>query len=198
MEELKNALMQIEMPHDMKERIRKNCLSELSNEAEENHMKKRKTTKRTFFIAAVLVLCLPVIGMAVSNTGMFRDVKTIFGTVTGTEYENATEEITLSAVTEDVTLRLEATFVAPDTPPYRECEQFAIGSYLILDKTGNIVLKDKETQPEVITDGKVVFDLPFEELEKGTYTMMIDSFIGSKKADQPLPIYGNWEIKFSL
>ena len=197
MEELKNAMKQIEMPDDMKERIRKNCLIQLS-EMEERPMRKRKPMKRTFLIAAALVLCLPVISMAVSNSGAFKDVKNIFGTVTGTEYENTTDEIIISTVTEDMTLRLEATFVDPDAPPYRECEQFAIGSYQILDKTGNIVLKDKETQPEVITDGKVVFGLPFEELEKGTYTMMIDSFIGSKKADQPLPIYGSWELDFSL
>ena len=198
MENMKNTIKKIEMPNDMKERIRKNCLDALSHETEEHPMKKRKPLKRTFLIAAVLVLCLPVIGMAVSNSGAFKDVKNMFGAVTGTEYENAAEEILVSAVAEDMTLRLEATFVDPDAPPYKECEQFAIGSYQILDKTGNIVLKGKETQPEVIIDGKVVFGLPFEELEKGAYTMMIDSFIGSKKADQPLPIYGNWEIPFTI
>ena len=198
MEEMKNAMKKIEMPDDMKERIRKNCLDAFAHETEERPMKKRKPMKRTFLIAAALVLCLPVIGMAVSNTGAFKDVKTIFGTVIGTEYENATKEIAVTLSTEGNKLLVETTFVNPDVPPYNACEMFAIGSYRILDKTGNVVLEFEETQPEEVTDGKATFSLPFEHLENGTYILKIDSFISSKKADQPLPLYGNWELDFSL
>jgi len=198
MEEMKNAMKKIEMPDEMKERIRKNCLDALSHETEERPMKKRKPLKRTFLIAAALVLCLPAIGMAVSNSGSFRDVKNIFGAVTGTEYENATDEITLSAAAEDMVLLVETTFVNPTAPPYNACETLSIGTYQILDQAGTVVLNGEETQPEAPRDGKAVFRLPLDELKKGTYTLKIDSFIGSKKADQPLPIYGNWELDFSL
>lgn len=198
MEEMKNAMKKIEMPDEMKKRIRKNCLDTLSHETEEQPMQKRKPLKRTFLIAAALVLCLPAIGMAVSNSGSFRDVKNIFGAVTGTEYENATDEITLSAAAEDMVLLVETTFVNPTAPPYNTCETLSIGTYQILDQAGTVVLNDEETQPEAPTDGKAVFRLPLDELKKGTYTLKIDSFISSKKADQPLPIYGNWELDFSL
>ena len=198
MENLKNAIEKIEMPHEMKERIRKNCLAKLSHETEERPMKKRKPVKRTFLIAAVLVLCLPVIGMAVSNTGMFRDIKNIFGAVTGAEYENATEEITLSLSAEEKELLVETAFVNPDVPPYSETEMLAIGTYQILDEGGNTILEGTESPAVVVTEGQAVFRLSLDDLEKGSYTLKIESFISSKKADQPLPIYGNWEIPFSI
>ena len=198
MENLKNAIEKIEMPEDMKERIQKNCLGALSHETEGKRMKNRKPLKRTFLIAAVLVLCLPVIGMAVSNTGKFKDVKNIFGAITGTEYENATEEITVSLFAEEKTLFVETAFVNPDIPPYNACEMLSIGAYQIMDKTGNIVMEGEETSPVMVVDGKTIFDLSLKNLEKGNYTLKIDSFISSKKADQPLPIYGNWELNFSL
>ena len=83
MQKLKTAMETIEMPVSMQERIRNNCLTEM----EEYPMKQKniKPMKRSVLIAAVLVLCLPVVGMAVSNTGMFKDIKNIFGTVTETE-----------------------------------------------------------------------------------------------------------------
>ena len=161
-------------------------------------MKKRKPVKRTFLIAAVLVLCLPVIGMAVSNTGMFRDIKNIFGAVTGTEYENATEEITLSLSAEGKELLVETTFVNLDAPPYSESEMLAIGAYQILDEGGNAVLEDTESPAVAVEEGQAVFFLSLDDLENGTYTLKIDSFISSKKADQPLPVYGNWEIPFAI
>ena len=161
-------------------------------------MKKRRPMKRTFLIAAVLVLSLPVIGMAVSNTGMFKDVKTIFGTVTGTEYENATNEITVSLSAEENELLVKTTFVTPDTPPYNASEMLAIGAYQILDEAGNTILKGTESPAVVVEEGQAIFHLSLDDLKKGTYTLSIDSFISSKKADQPLPIYGNWVIPFTI
>ena len=198
MENLKNAIEKIKIPEDMKERIQKNCLDVLSHETEENRMKTRKPLKRTFLIAAVLVLCLPVIGMAVSNTGKFKDVKNIFGAITGTEYENATDEITVSLSVNEKNLFVETSFVNPDIPPYNACEMLSIGAYQIMDKTGKIVMEGEETSPVMVVDGKTIFDLSIENMKNGNYTLKIDSFISSKKADQPLPIYGNWECDFSL
>ena len=74
----------------------------------------------------------------------------------------------------------------------------AIGTYQILEKTGTVVFKGTESPAVVIEEGQAAFHLPLEDLESGSYILMIDSFIGSKKADQPLPIYGNWEVDFSL
>ena len=74
----------------------------------------------------------------------------------------------------------------------------AIGTYQLLDETGNVILEGEETSPVMATEGRAVFRLSLDDLEKGVYTLKIDSFIGSKKADQPLPIHGNWEIPFSI
>ena len=198
MQNLKNTMESIEMPADMKERIAKNCLAEIAHERTETPMKKRKSLKRTLLIAAVLILCLPVAGLALKSGGNFKDIKNIFGAVTGTEYENATDEITLSLSTEENSLLVETTFVNPDAPPYSFCEQLSIGTYQVLDKAGNIVLEGADTSPVTVTEGQTRFYITLDDLEKGTYTLKIDSFISSKKADQPLPIYGNWELNFSL
>ena len=198
MQNLKNAMESIEMPADMKARITQNCLTERSHETEERYMKKTKPLKRTFLIAAVLVLCLPVAGLAVKTSGSFKDIKNFFGAVTGTEYENATDEITVSLSAEENELLVKTTFVNPAAFPYKECEMLAIGSYKILDKTGNTVLEGTDTAPVTVTEGQALFYVALDDLENATYTMKIDSFISSKKADQPLPIYGNWELNFSL
>lgn len=198
MQNLKAAIESIEMPADMKARITQNCLTELSRETEEKYMKKTIPLKRTFLIAAILVLCLPVAGLAIKSNGFFKDVKNIFGTVTGTEYENATDEIIVSLSAEEKNLLVKTTFVNPDTPPYSACEFLSIGTYQVLDEAGNVILKSEETQPKEISDGKAEFCLSLEGLENGDYILHIDTFISEKKADQPLPIHGNWEIPFSI
>ena len=196
MQKLKTAMESIEMPAPMQERIRNNCLTEM----EEYPMKQKKTKplKRAALIAAALVLCLPVIGMAVSNTGMFKDIKNIFGAVTGTEYENATDEITVTLAIEGKELLVNTTFVNTGIPPYNECEMLSIGTYQFLDETGKVILEGDETTSVMVTEGQAVFCFSADGLKKGTYTLKIDSFISSKKADQPLPIHGSWEIPFSI
>jgi len=36
-----------------------------------------------------------------------------------------------------------------------------------------------------------------DDLASGEYRLMINAFVGSKKADQPLVISGTWECGFS-
>ena len=51
----------------------------------------------------------------------------------------------------------------------------------------------------VPVDGTVMeIGISVPELDAGDYILKIDSFIGSAKADQPLPINGPWECEFSV
>lgn len=150
-------------------------------------MKKRLSV----LIAAALIttLCCATAFAAVSG-GWFADVKNSFGAVTGTEYHNATEEIAVTAEAESGLLTVHVTFLAPEQFPYRETESLRIGEYTIADRSGN------ETDAAPIVNGTAQLTIPIGELPAGEYTLHITSFIGEKKAEQPLPIYGDWECGF--
>ncbi len=45
-------------------------------------------------------------------------------------------------------------------------------------------------------NGKVTFEIPLDDIASEEYELVINEFIGSKKADQPLPIKGEWECVF--
>jgi len=45
-------------------------------------------------------------------------------------------------------------------------------------------------------NGKITVAIPLETLESGSYKLIVDSFVGGSKADQPLEIHGNWECEF--
>lgn len=150
-------------------------------------MKKRLAV----LIAAALIttLCCATALAAVSG-GWFADVKNGFGAVTGTEYHNATEEITVTADAESGLLTVHVTFVSPDEFPYRELETLRINEYTVADRSGT------KTDAVPIVNGSAQLTVPVNDLPAGEYTLHITSFLGEKKAEQPLPIYGDWEYTF--
>lgn len=152
-------------------------------------MKKRMTV----LIAAVLITALCcVTAFAAVNGGWFADVKNGVGAITGTEYHNATEEITVTAEANNNPLTVTVTFLAPEQFPYRELETLRIGEYRIDDNSGN------ETDNAPIVNGIAQLTIPVGDLPAGSHTLHIASFIGEKKAEQPLPIYGDWECTFTV
>jgi len=152
-------------------------------------MKKRMTV----LIAAVLITALCcVTAFAAVNGGWFVDVKNGVGAVTGTEYHNAAEEIAVTAEVNNDLLTVTVTLLAPDQFPYREEETLRIGEFTIDNKSGS------QTDATPIVNGTAQLTIPIGELSAGDYTLHITSFIGEKKADQPLPIYGEWECGFTI
>ena len=155
--------------------------------------------RRPVAAAAVLALCicLPMAGVAAGNSGFFRDV--MRGTaVVGTEYEQATAEIAVDADFDNGKLTVTANFLIPDAAPYRECEELAVGSYRIMTGNGKIAAEGEKSENAAITNGQAVMRIPVEALNPGEYTVRIDAFIGSKKADQPLTLKGYWECELTV
>jgi len=152
-------------------------------------MKKRLSV----LIAAALisVLCCATAFAGISG-GWFADVKNSFGAVTGTEYLNATEEISVTAEAEDGLLTVTVAFLTPEQFPYREIETLRIGEFTIDSSSGS------ETDAAPIANGTVQLTIPIGELSAGEHILHITSFIGEKKAEQPLPIYGEWECAFPV
>ena len=197
MSSLKKSVESIEMPEAMQHRIAANSKKTLMEDR--NMDKAGNWFRRPVIVAAMLVLCicLPVAGVAAGNSGFFRDV--MRGTaVVDTEYEQATGEINVTADLVDGKLTVTANFLVPDALPYRGCEVLAVGSCRIIADNGEIVAEGEKSENTALINGQAVMRIPVEALGSGVYTIQIDSFISSKKADQPLPMKGSWECGFTV
>ena len=221
---LKEEIKEIQMPLKMRERIIENCRNAESKKeradmknvnivnAEENKSvantskKARKsTTKWTRFaaIAAAVTLCLGLGGvtaLAASGKleGFFADVTRWDGAVVGTTYEQATEEIEVSATVSGESLVVDAVFLKAGEAPYAYVDGFGVQKYQIVDAKGDVVVEGISSQTVEITDGKVSVALPLDKLESGSYTLIITEFVGTAKAEQDLPIKGYWVCEFAL
>ena len=206
MEELlKKKMEEIKMTGAMQERILQNCLKAAEKERMDRNMVEKKSNKRWFqkplAVAAALALCLTVGGVtafAASGESFFKDITDWRGAVTGTTYEQATDEITVNVTAEAGVLKVEAVFVEAEKAPYSEVEQLAIGKYRMIDANGNTVAQGDAGEAVPVQDGQTALMLDVEELPAGQYTLQLQSFIGSKKAEQPLSINGNWKWEFSI
>jgi len=196
---IKGAVENINMPDDMSRRITNNCRSTLQQQKENISMKNNKAiiTRRPLVIAAIIVLCVCLCVSVAAISGSFRDIKGINGAVTGTIYENAHSEIDISAHIEGNVLLVKAELLFADELPYREFEQFEIGGYKIVNANGKTIMEGQSEGVE-LNGSLVEIRIPLENIEEGNYKLIISSFIGSKKADQPLSVTGHWECDFAI
>ena len=200
-EELKQAVKGIELSEEARERIIQNCRSAVFQEEKlimQKHMNFR--VKKYTAIAAVVVICLCTViaAAATGQFGYFRDIATWSGTVTGVEYEQANHEISVDVTVVERELDVSVTLLVPDALPYRDLETIGIGSYQILDPSGNPVAEGGGTDSASIIDSSANLQIPVNALEKGAYKLVIHSIVGGKKADQPLNMNGIWEYEFVL
>ncbi len=198
--ELKQCMEKIEMSGEMQDRIIRNCRLSAAQKTEETTMKNsvRSNFKKVMSIAAVVALCLGVSAVAASHFGHFKDVKDWTGAVTGTVYVQATNEIKVDAAVDQDTLIITAALLAPDTVPYSELETFGIGSYQIVDESGDVVLEGESDEFVEIVDGEARMAVLLDGIESGDYKLLVSAFVGDKKADQPLKISGAWECGFTI
>lgn len=197
-ERLVKQVRDIEMPEEMRERIVRNCLNKKSNRRE----KKVMNFKKALTIAAAFVLCIGVTGVGVlaateNLKGFFKDITNWNGTVVGTTYEQASDELNISVVGAEDELDVQIIMVEPNKPPYITFDEMGIGSYKIVDASGNVVFEGNGTDRFEITDGQVNVNIPMENIADGAYTLIVNSFVGASKADQPLEINGLWECEFT-
>lgn len=195
---LKKEVKQIEMPKEMQRQIIQNCYGKM----EESRM---KNTSKKFYIkpmaaVAAMALCLCLTGItAMASTGklqgFFKDVKNWNGAVTGTTYEQATDEVELSSSVAGNELVVTLRAVNPDVAPYHFFEKFGIEKYQIVDSKGKVIAEGATENEEVI-DGVVSVDISLKKLPNGEYKLVVTQLVGSAKADQPLVLNGNWECSF--
>lgn len=200
-EKMIEAVKDIKMPQNMQERIISNC----QKEVEVNYMSKNTTKslfKRPMVAVAALALCFCLTGVtALAATGklqgFFKDIIGWNGAVTGTSYEQATDEIEMSIVEVSDILTVELEMVNPDVAPYSVFDTFGIKEYKIMDVNGNVITENKETEMVELADGKVNVCISLEGVSSGEYKLVVNKLVGSAKADQPLEISGIWECTFT-
>ena len=194
---MKNIADKIVMPEDMKRRIITNCKLEISQTRKVSNMKKN-TFKRPAAVFAAMAICLSLSISAMAASGMlkgfFQDIKRPDGAVIGTTYEQATDEIAIKLNVIDDVLAVEASFAGK---ALFEAEELALGSYKIVDGNGKIVKEGTSTGHSEIADGCTTIKIYIADVEDGSYKLVINSFIATKKADQPLTVNGNWECNFT-
>ena len=198
-EKLKNAAENITMPDEMKCRLAKNCNTQITNSGKETAMKHIHFRKPAALLAAVVVcLSLAVAAMAAPGRvkGFFRDVKDWRGAVVGTSYEQATDEIHMSVTANGEELTVQATFVNPQMAPYKYVERLGIAEYKIVDAKGKTVEKGTAESAE-IRNGQTVIKIPLDDIDGGTYKLVVTVFVAEAKSEQPLPLHGHWEAEFT-
>lgn len=194
-------LNKIEMPKEMRERVIKNCVIEM----EEKTMRKNTSKKflgRPVVAVASLVLCLCLTGVtALAATGklqgFFKDITDWKGAVTGTAYEQATDEVELSVALVADELAVAVTMLKPEEAPYSSFETFGIESYKIVDLAGSVIAEGEATALAEVVDGKVNVNISLDNISSGEYKLIVNKMVGSAKADQPLVISGTWECEFA-
>ena len=200
---LKAATESITMSEEMKARIAKNCKVQIQSTMEEHTM---KTNKNRFFVRkpaavfAALAICLSLSVTALAATGVlqgfFRDITNNRGVVVGTSYEQATDEISVDVSVNGNELTALATFANPQMMPYSEAEKLGIAAYQIVDANGKVV-KEGAVESTEIVNGQAAVSIKLDDIDSGSYKLIVTAFVSEKKADQPLNINGNWECAFN-
>jgi len=184
---------------------------EIKNMEARTMSKPKFTIKRTMAIAAVLALCLVVVCMtplASSIKGFFSDIVRFDGAITGTNYENATNDIKvdvleLTSENGNLNIPLGLTIQNPTEAPFPYIQEIAVSEYKILDNNNKEIVKTKLSAEDgdkgIISDGKVliILSLDSKKIKSGEeYTIVIEKMYGLAKADAPLHITGTWKCNF--
>lgn len=152
---------------------------------------------------AAIALCVCMTGItALAATGVlqgfFKDIFSWNGAVIGTEYENASDELNVTADYNDGKLIVTVKAVDPSMAPYSEMETLRLNSYKIVDTSGNVITDNQSSEPVEIHNGEAIIVITQLSDYEGEYQLIISEFEGGKKADQPLPISGEWLCSFII
>ena len=190
-------------PFDMNEEIKNMEVHTMS--------KPKITMKRILALVAVLALCIitvTITPLANSIKGFFSDIVRFDGAITGTRYENATNDIKvdvleLTSENGNIIIPLDLTFENPTEAPFPYIQEVAVAEYKIIDSNNKEVIKTKlpveDGDKGTVSDGKVLVNLSLNDskFKSGEeYTIAIEKMYGLSKADAPLHITGTWECKF--
>lgn len=162
---------------------------------EKNHSYRRRTDGYRILrpvLAVILLMFMTGITAAAAQRGHFRDIFSFTHAVTGTAYENADDEITVTAVPEKTGIAVSAVPADMSRAPYREIEEWRISRCTLCDQDGRIIDENPVTAWAPCISGTINITIPVTDMKPGTYRLTITEFTGRRKADQDLPVSGTW------
>lgn len=160
-----------------------------------------RSIKPKLVASAAIPLALAIAGTgayAGSKSGFFRDKTTILGTITGETYENATDEIDFSLSYSADTIKVKLVFTEPDIMPYKILETVKLDDFSITAQSDDSEIVCGDITSAAINNGTAELLIPVGELKTGSYSFVLNSVIGEKKAEQPLKISGSWSAGFEV
>lgn len=203
-EHITSKLREISIPANLHDR----CEAGIDRAAHEQkgHITMLKFRKSTVAAAVALVLTAGLltaggITYADSIRGAFSDVTRFDGAVVGTEYHNATEEIEATAEAVSDTVTVNARFLYPADAPYAFITELSLKNVTLTDSSGTKLMTVEETEITHIENGSVSISIPIGTLTLSPdmeYTLTFDTAVGHAKADQPLPMSGNWSCTVNV
>ena len=193
-DDLKISARKIVMSDETKEELIKNCekITEVKN------MGKKKTIVKRAVVIAIVSVCLCCTAAGAAYHGFFKDIIRYDGAVVGTKYEQATNEIKVSVTTDREEITVVAEAVDPLAIPYVTFDNMKLNDYKIIDTNGKTVIDNLPVKGSDYTDGKLKTIISFQNFNNGDYKLIISSFVGESKGDQPLVIGGEWEVAFTF
>ena len=201
-EHIRHELTQIPIPNDLHSR----CVTGMdkAETGRKGQIIMLKSHKKIVAAVAALVLTVGILGggavFADSIRGFFSDVIRFDGAVVGTEYHNATEEIAVTAEAVGDTVIANARFLYPADAPYAFIAELSLRNVTLTDSSGAKLLTVAETEITPINNGSVSITIPMGTVTLSTdaeYTLTFDTAVGHAKAEQPLPMSGNWSCSFT-
>lgn len=155
----------------------------------------RKLKGIMVIVVVLIMLCMSAIGI-IAVVSSDKNITNWKGAITGIPYEQATEELDVSVMDKGEELEIEVTFLAPNKVPYREIEQLGIGKCKIVDVNGKTIVKDIDSEMAEVMNGKAIIVIELEDVQRGSYKLLISEMLGGSKADQPTVLIGSWECEF--
>lgn len=185
MSQIFEPIRAIEIPEETRSRILINCRKNVPIE--------KSGFRKPVLIAAILMIFICAAAAGMGTRGFFRDIRNPLGAITGTEYLEATHEISVQAALSGSSLSVRTEFLNPGAFPWKEAESLSIGSFKILDAAGKTLFKGGNSDPFPVENGCTAIEIPLEKISGTPHTIVIESFVTHKKADQPLSVKGMWE-----
>ena len=201
-EHIRQELTQIPIPHNLHSQCCKGM--DKADAEQKGHITMLKSHKKAVAAVAALVLTVGILGggavFADSIRGFFSDVTRFDGAVVGTEYHNATEEIAVTASADDHSIIVNAQFLYPKDAPYAFISEISLEKITLTDGSGSILMQFEESSATSISNGEAQVSIPLDgrTLDANEeYILYFDTVVGHAKAEQPLPMSGNWRCSFT-
>lgn len=217
---LKNDIERMEVPNDLSMRSKKGIYEAHAEVTATKRDFWRTNSWKLGSLAGAAVLAFSILlfstsGFADAVKGFFIDITNWNGAVIGTEYQNATNEITVVVGEKEIQSNkiffpLVITLNEPEKGPYSILEAFSIGEFEVL-RNGETVNKEQisfeagaksEYGFEIKDEEKLLIqenhefktNLAIKDSSTSAYTLVIKSFFIQSKGDAPLEVKGQWEV----